>query len=326
MVNPLVPSNLLRASVILIAALALTGCAQEPVTHPLPTASASTADRSTGPAAATPSAAAATPAADAKAGSALAALAALRIKGRAPRTGYSRQQFGQSWRDLDRNGCDQRNDVLRRDLKHFTLKAGTRGCLVLSGTLLSPYTGHSIAFVRGVATSRDVQVDHVVAMSDAWQKGAQHWDAAKREAFANDFLELRAVDGSSNAAKGDGDAATWLPPRTAFRCGYVARQIAVKKKYGLWVTQAEHDAMARVLSRCPHQGLPRAYPVKLGGGPERTVAPAPTKPEPAPFVGGGATHYENCDAVRAAGRAPIRIGQPGYSRQLDRDGDGIGCE
>ena len=98
-----------------------------------------------------------------------------------------------------------------------------------------------------------MQIDHVVALSDAWQKGAQQWDATKRRAFANDPLELLAVDGPTNARKGDGDAATWLPPRKSFRCAYVARQIAVKARYGLWVTQAEHDAMARVLERCPGQ-------------------------------------------------------------------------
>jgi hypothetical protein len=199
------------------------------------------------------------------------ALAALPVKGRAPRTGYSREAFGQSWRDLDRNGCDQRNDVLRRDLRDITLKVGTRGCLVLSGTLSSPYSGERVAFTRGTTTSREVQVDHVVALGDAWQKGAQQWSAGRRERFANDFLELRATDMHTNASKRDGDAATWLPPRKAFRCGYVARQIAVKRAYGLWITVAERDAMGQVLSACPEQGLPRRYAIPLGGGPEVTA-------------------------------------------------------
>ncbi|MEO6471563.1 MAG: DUF1524 domain-containing protein [Aeromicrobium sp.] len=262
--------------------------------------------------------------------SALVALAALAVKGRAPKTGYERSLFGQSWRDLDRNGCDQRNDVLRRDLTKFVLKAGTHGCLVLSGTLESPYTGQIIHFVRGQATSRDVQIDHMVALSDAWQKGAQQWTTTKREAFANDFLELRAVDSHSNESKGDSDAASWLPHRRRFWCGYVARQIAVKQKYGLWVTTAERDSMARVLNACPDQGLPRTYVIKLGGGPEQTVADAEsvTKPatRPAPLVGGGEIYFKNCTAVRDAGRAPIRRGDPGYARHLDRDDDGVGCE
>ena len=263
-------------------------------------------------------------------GAALVALAGLAVKGRAPKTGYSRDQFGQSWRDLDRNGCDQRNDVLRRDLRKFTLKTGTHGCLVLTGTLTSAYTGTVIGFVRGQRTSQEVQIDHVVALSDAWQKGAQRWSAAKRELFANDFLELRAVDGHSNGSKSDSDAASWLPPYKNYWCGFVASQIAVKKKYGLWVTRAEHDTMARILKTCPGQGLPRSYPIKLGGGPEKSAAPSGQSGESAAKLaapaGGAATSYRNCDAVRAAGRAPIRAGQPGYSRKLDRDGDGVGCE
>lgn len=344
-------SNLLRTFVIAIAALAMMSCEPATVTHPsgqvtssqsaptapslprslptpTPTLQAVPAELPAVAPAATPAAPIKGPGPDAKAGSAIAVLATLTVKGRAPKTGYTRQQFGQSWRDLDRNGCDQRNDVLRRDLKNFTLKAGTHGCLVLSGTLISPYTGQTINFVRGVRTSGDVQIDHSVALSDAWQKGAQSWSRDKRESFANDFLELRAVDGHSNASKGAGDAATWLPPRKSFRCGYVARQIAVKKKYGLWVTSAERDAMARILSSCPRQGLPRAYPIKLGGGPERTVATTaePKAGKPAPLVSGGPSYFKNCTAVRAAGRAPIRRGQPGYARHLDRDGDGVGCE
>lgn len=201
-----------------------------------------------------------------RAGTALAALRALPVKGRAPRTGYDRERFGQAWADVDRNGCDTRNDVLRRDLTSYVLKAGTHGCLVLRGTLHDPYTGRTISFRRGRSSSRDVQVDHVVALSDAWQKGAQSWDADGRERFANDSLNLLAVDGPTNARKGDGDAATWLPPAASYRCDYVARQVAVKHEYGLWMTRAEQAATARVLSRCPSHALPEATAFALGGG------------------------------------------------------------
>ena len=210
--------------------------------------SAATSSSAAGPAAAVPSVAASTtaattatpkpataaasPTATAHTGRAVTTLATLAVKGRAPRTGYDRGLFGQAWADVDRNGCDTRNDMLRRDLTAYTLKAGTNGCLVLTGTLHDPYTGTSIAFVRGPGTSTRIQIDHVVALSDAWQKGAQRWSSAQRTAFANDPLNLLAVDGPTNQRKGDGDAATWLPPRKAYRCAYVARQIAVKHKYG----------------------------------------------------------------------------------------------
>ena len=179
----------------------------------------------------------------------LAVLETLPVKGRAPKTGYDRDdKFGTAWVDMDQNGCDTRNDVLARDLIAIT---SADGCRVLTGTLSDPYTGTSIAFVRGPATSSLVQIDHVVALSNAWQTGAQQLSAEQRYEFANDPLNLLAVDGATNSSKGDGDAATWLPPSTSFRCAYVSRQITVKAEYALWVTPAEHDAMTRVLATCP---------------------------------------------------------------------------
>ena len=119
---------------------------------------------------------------------------------------------------------------------------------MLSGTLHDPYTGTVIVFFRGRITSVRVQIDHVVALSDAWQKGAQQWSTSRRTAYANDSLNLLAVDGPTNGRKSDGDAATWLPPNKAYRCSYAARQVAVKVTYGLWVTSAERDALARILA------------------------------------------------------------------------------
>lgn len=184
-------------------------------------------------------------------GEAAEALDKLEIKGRAPKTGYTRTQFGDGWTRT--SGCDTRNIILNRDLTNVAVG---QDCKVQSGTLNDPYTGKTIAFKRGAGTSDDVQIDHVVALSDAWQKGAQALSPAEREALANDPLELLAVDGAANQAKSDGDAATWLPENKAFRCEYVSRQIAVKAKYRLWVTQAEYDAMKRVLQACPGQKLP----------------------------------------------------------------------
>ena len=215
-----------------------------PTTQPSPAGSATSAT------AATPQPTTVPP------GTAVLTLATLTVKGRAPMTGYDRARFGQAWADVDRNGCDTRNDILRRDLTAYTLKAGTHGCLVLRGTLHDPYTGKTISFVRGQGTSTAVQIDHVVALGDAWQTGAQRLDASTRARLANDPLELLAVDGPTNQAKGDGDAATWLPPDKAFRCTYVARQIAIKKAYRLWVTPAEAAAMRRVLTTCPEQPVP----------------------------------------------------------------------
>jgi hypothetical protein len=184
------------------------------------------------------------------------ALEALSVKGRAPKTGYTRAQFGPSWSDVDRNGCDTRNDMLTRDLTQIVYREGTKNCIVLSGILIDPFSGEVISFTRGVATSSEVQIDHSVALSDAWQKGAQKLSADTRKAFANDPLNLMAVKGRLNSQKGDGDAATWLPPLKSYRCAYVARQIAVKAKYSIWVTAAEKAAMTSILAKCPNQLVP----------------------------------------------------------------------
>ena len=272
-------------------------------------------------------------------------LVTLPIKGRAPKTGYDRALFGQAWADIDRNGCDTRNDILKRDLTGITY-TNSVPCKVQSGTLADPYTGTSISFVRGAATSAAVQIDHVVALSDAWQKGAQQLTVEQRTAFANDPLNLQATDGPTNIKKGDGDAATWLPPSKGFRCEYVARQISVKATYGLWVTQAEHDAMARILGDCSGQLAPtnqtapvvEPAPAPAAVAPAAPAAPAPVAPAPAPAPVAPApapvapapapvaAYYANCAAVRAAGAAPLYAGQAGYRPALDRDSDGIACE
>ena len=268
------------------------------------------------------------PAPEAEPGSALDVALGLEVKGRAPRTGYDRDFFGSGWVDTDRNGCDTRNDILARDLLDITYRPGTRDCVVATGVLHDPYSGRTIEFVRGNDTSNAVQIDHVVALSDAWQKGAQQWSEETRVRFGNDPLNLLAVDGRLNQQKGDGDAATWLPPNRSYRCPYVARQVAVKDAYELWVTQAEQDAMVRVLSSCPEEPLP------TGAGPRevRTAEPTPApsrEPAPTPPPAAPAAPdvpFRNCTEAREAGAAPVHRGDPGYGPHLDRDGDGIGCE
>jgi hypothetical protein len=188
-----------------------------------------------------------------KRGEALRALAKLPIKGRAPQTGYSREMFSDDWDYY--NGCDVRNRILARDLAQYNYRSDSN-CIIENGILEDPFTGQVITFQRGVKTSLDVQIDHVVPLSDAWQKGAQQLSGYQRFALYNDPLNLLAVWGPANSQKSDSDAASWLPSNKSFRCSYVARQIAVKAKYELWVTRAEHDSMARVLETCPKKSLP----------------------------------------------------------------------
>lgn len=335
-------------------ALALTGCAAPTDSAtPSPSASATTsaaAPATTPPATQSPSptrgagdatspAAASSPqdpTEHAAAGTALAALGDLPVKGRAPKTDYSRDQFGPRWADTDHNGCDTRNDILRRDLTGIAVKPGTHGCNVSSGTLESPYTGETIDFVAGQATSSHVQIDHVVALSDAWQKGAQQLDAARRTELANDPLNLLAVDGPSNNTKSDADAATWLPPRTGERCEYVATQIAVKQRYELWVTDAEKNAMVRVLDTCPEQPLPEARPIPdpadspvapvteapaaqapAAEAPSTSEAEAPAPVAPAPAGPGAGSGSDSADAAVPEAEAP-GAGVPGADVYFSR--------
>jgi hypothetical protein len=277
---------------------------------------------------------------------AVALLGTLPIKGKSPLTGYARTaMFGTAWLDVDRNGCDTRNDILQRDLTGITLSGR---CKVMSGHLLSPYTGQDVDFVRGNTTSLAVQIDHVVALANAWQTGAQKLSQAQRVALANDPINLFAVDGRSNSQKGAGDTATWLPSAKAFRCTYVGHQVSVKATYGLWVTQAEHDAMTRVLDGCQGQRavsssfapapvvvpVPVAAPVPVAPAPVPVAAPAPA-PAPAGcdpnYSGQCVPIASDVDCAGGGGngpaytKGPVRIiGTDIY--KLDRDGDGIACD
>lgn len=255
-----------------------------------------------------------------EASEALRTLNTLPVKGRAPKTGYSRAQFGDAWSDIDHNGCDTRNDILNRDLTAKQHK-NSRGCVVISGILNDPYTGKIINFMRGKDTSEQVQIDHVVALSDAWQSGAQEISAQERLQLANDPENLLAVDGPANQQKSDSDAATWLPANASFRCSYVARQIRVKAKYHLWVKPAEKEAMINVLTPCAGAAeAPAPKPVPDAPAPV-PQADSPQEQNPAP-----ALTFQTCDDARAAGYRNMHRGAPGYSEHLDRDGDGIACE
>ena len=205
---------------LLVAGLVLVGLAF-PIPRAQPDAAPNTTREST-PASVTEEGEQPDTAADVAA--ALTTLDSLEVKGRAPMTGYEREEFGQAWSDdvtveFGHNGCDTRNDILRRDLDNLVIKDGTHDCVALSGTLQDPYSGQAIEFQRGAETSDAVQIDHVVALADAWQKGA-------------------------------GDAATWLPPNKAFRCEYAQRIVEVKAAYGVWVTDAEKQTLRGLLQAC----------------------------------------------------------------------------
>lgn len=322
--------SLISAAVVLGGLLA-TGCASSSVSAPerLPRTETASPPYSTAPA--TPPSVTSAPSA---VGAAAAMLPEIPVKGRAAKTGYERGEFGPAWADTDRNGCDTRNDILHRDLSDQQFRPNTHDCVVVSGRLHDPYTGTTIPFTK--ARAGLVQIDHVVALSNAWQSGAQLWPYARRLAFANDPLNLLAVAGAVNQAKGAGDAATWLPPDKAFRCPYIARQIAVKHKYDLWVTPAEQSAMDRILRTCPGQPAPAGTASPLapvaGAAQDSSSSPPPTaigrRASPSPSAGSlPDPRFPSCAQAKAHGLGNYIRGQdPEYDWYRDGDGDGVVCE
>ena len=180
-------------------------------------------------------------------------LGQLEVRGWDRTSDFKRYRFGKAWSDdvdveFGHNGCNTRDDILRRDLQNLVVRRGT--CYAQSGTLVDPYSGVTIDFVRSPETSKAIEIDHVVALADAWYKGARSWDPQRRLDFANDPRNLLAVSPKANFDKAFRDAASWLPPNEAFRCDFVARQIEVKAAYGLWLAAKEKKAMEAVLARC----------------------------------------------------------------------------
>ncbi|MEU6038887.1 HNH endonuclease family protein [Actinomadura sp. NPDC047616] len=171
-------------------------------------------------------------------------LGALRVTSQSDGDGYSRERFGGRWKDTDRNGCDQRNDILARDLRQVRKRDD---CVVTSGRLRDPYSGRDITFDR--SKPAEVQIDHVYPLALAWRMGASRWSEDRRERFANDPDNLLAVWGVPNREKSDSGPAEWKPDE-AFRCEYGIRYVSVARKYSLPVTRADRDALRGFLDRC----------------------------------------------------------------------------
>ncbi len=155
--------------------------------------------------------------------------------------GYSRSLFSH-WKDIDGDGCDARQQVLKRD--SVTFPQVDYPCRVIEGDWVSPYDG-----ARWTNPS-DVDIDHVVALKEAWDSGAWQWTKARRTAFANDTSDRRtllAVTDNVNQAKSDKDPSNWLPPRTSYRCTYVANWIAIKARWGLSMDQSEYGRLRNLL-------------------------------------------------------------------------------
>jgi len=183
-----------------------------------------------------------------EAGQALTQLDQLTIADPFATTKYVRDYFGQRWADVDRNGCDTRNDILARDLTDLTYKPGTHDCVVMSGILYDRYTEETIAFVRISEGYQPVQIDHVIPLSVAWSSGSEAWSADKREQFANDPLNLQTT--TANQEKNDSTPSAWIPATVTAACEYSARYVQVLTTYDLTVAAVDAAALRSTLSGC----------------------------------------------------------------------------
>jgi len=195
------------------------------------------------------------PAGTVDAATAGALLGRLPVAAKGSLTGYERDcgagagcVFGPAWADVDHDGCDQRNDVLHRDLTAIQVRPGTHDCVVVAGTLADPYTGTTVPFVK--AQAGEVQIDHVVPLAAAWTQGAAAWTTRQREAFANDLGNLVATEAGPNESKGDDTADEWVPPNPGYGCAYARIIVTVKHHYALSVTAPEAAALRRLLAGC----------------------------------------------------------------------------
>ena len=249
-------------------------------------------------------------------------------------TGYLRTLFIH-WIDADQDGCSTRNEVLIAESR-TTARRGT-GCFV-TGSWRSAYDGVT------TTTASRFDIDHVVALKEAWDSGAWDWTSARRKSYANDlgdWRSLRAVSAASNRSKSEKDPAQWLPPLASFRCTYVTEWVVVKVRWRLRVDALERAALKRLLTACPARTVTVAIiPTAISTFPPSptptpiTATPGPTPtatPSPAP---GGA-----CDPNYAGYCVPIvsydldcadirhRVSVVGVDiHRFDSDYDGLGCE
>lgn len=238
-------------------------------------------------------------------------------------SGYERSKF-RLWIDADKDGCDTRNEVLISESKE-SVKLGSK-CTLKSGTWTSKYDNVQ------VSNAKDLDIDHMVPLKEAWQSGAFNWNEATRTAFANDLGfagSLIAVTAKSNRSKGEKDPNLWMPKQKNYRCAYVSNWIAVKFRWSLSMDISEKNFLAAEVKNCGSKAIvaapKRVYVVTTSPAPTSTPAPTPTQtPTPSQVTD---PRYSSCTAAKSAGFGPYRRGvDPEYSWYIDRDADGIVCE
>jgi Excalibur calcium-binding domain len=242
------------------------------------------------------------------------------------RGGYVRDVFGYP-ADLDRDGCDTRSEVLQSE-SISPAQVDPYGCTVVAGDWSSVYDGLT-------ATSPgELEIDHVVSLKEAWDSGAWAWNGSTLVAYGNDLTDpraLRAVTTATNRDKSDKDPSNWLPPYEADVCPFIGDWVAIKARWGMSMDQSEYGRIRNLLTGpCEGWLIAPLEPLPAPTTPSEPSPPPPPIPlvSPVPSTDPPVTevYYANCTAARAAGAAPLHVGEPGYRTALDRDKDGVACE
>jgi hypothetical protein len=233
--------------------------------------------------------------------------------------GYLRSKF-RLWIDVDKDSCNTRNEVLISESKE-AVKLGSK-CTLKSGTWTSKYDNVQ------VSNAKDLDIDHMVPLKEAWQSGANNWNEATRTAFANDLGfagSLIAVTAKSNRSKGEKDPNLWMPSQKNYRCEYISNWIAVKYRWSLSIDESEKNFLVLEVKNCGSKAnvvAPKlAIVVSASSSPTKTPTPTSTPGQI------NDPRYSSCTAAKAAGFGPYRKGiDPEYSWYIDRDADGKVCE
>lgn len=257
---------------------------------------------------------------------ALAVLATISVQNEY-RFGYSRELFPH-WDDIDDDGCNSREQVLKRD-SVTPPQVDPYKCYVVAGDWVSPYDG------KRINDRTEAHIDHVVALKEAWDSGAWAWTTAQRRAYANDTSDRRSLvvaSASSNTAKGEKDPSNWLPTRTSYVCTYVTNWVAVKARWKMSMDRSEHGRIRNVLrNRCSGAriepwravpGLTSAPTTPATSTVPRTTIPSKTrvtaypgawcKPEGARGVSDRGIRYV-CSRTSLEGK-PYKDGRPRWRR------------
>ena len=258
---------------------------------------------------------------------------------------YHRDRFA-GWRDADGDCVNTRHEILQAEAVDYSMNAA--GCAVEVGEWFDPYTD------RTYTDPRDLDVDHVVALADAWVSGAWEWADEVLDRFSNDLGNLNAIAAGENRSKSASGPADYSPSAPGARCDYLVQYATVKIRWGLEITPRDFEVVAAGLEGCEVGGVPdsslaaphgtRPAPATAGAQPSPTAQPGGTTTQAgaaqaastAPAATGCHPAYEPClphlpgDALNCSDlrpdQKPIRVRQPGTDPyRLDRDGDGHAC-